>query len=66
MAHSVTISDKFYEEAKRYATLELRSVPMQLMHWAKIAIAVDEKHKIKSHQDLLDVLEKMEDIYQNG
>ncbi len=42
MSTSIRIDDDLYNEAKTTATAEHRSVPMQLMYWARLGKAALE------------------------
>jgi len=39
MSVTIRIDDKLYEEAKRSAEAECRTVPLQVIYWAKIGRA---------------------------
>ena len=42
MSHPVKLPDKFIEEARRYASLNSRSVPKQIEYWSRIGKIAEE------------------------
>jgi hypothetical protein len=42
MPHPVQLSDQLYEEARRHASVNSRSVPKQIEYWSRIGKLADE------------------------
>jgi hypothetical protein len=42
MSHPVQLSDQLYEDARRHASVNSRSVPKQIEYWSRIGKLADE------------------------
>jgi hypothetical protein len=42
MSHPVQLSDQLFDDARRYASVNRRSVPKQIEYWAAIGKLADE------------------------
>jgi hypothetical protein len=64
MSIAVSLDDTFVKQARLHANVEDRSLPMQILHWAKIGRIAEENPELSYHF-IKDILLGMDDA-QNG
>ena len=64
MSITVSLDDAFVQQARSYAIVEDRSLPMQILHWAKIGRIAEENPDLSYHF-IKDILLGLDDVENN-